>query len=191
LSAPSAANNPGKITLQVKRDMNQEDDPIPLYREVQHFRQVWIWAMIIAIAGLMWYGSLIQLLLHRPFGTRPMSDSLLFIFWLLCGIGLPAFFYYARLITEVRHDGIYLRYVPVHRSFRKIAFNELKRYEVRTYRPIIEYGGWGIRYGPKGKAYNVSGNRGLQLELISGKRLLIGSQQPEEFLRAVQVGSSR
>jgi hypothetical protein len=37
----------------------------------------------------------------------------------------------------------------------------------------------------------VSGNRGLQLELISGERLLIGSQRPEEFLRAIQVGSSR
>jgi hypothetical protein len=147
--------------------------------------------MIIAIAGLMWYGSLIQLLFHRPFGDRPMPDSLLLIFWLLFGIGLPAFFYYAGLITEVRHDGIYFRYFPLHCSFRRIAFDELKRYEVRTYRPIIEYGGWGIRYGPKGKAYNVSGNRGLQLELISGKRLLIGSQQPEEFLRAVQVGSSQ
>jgi hypothetical protein len=172
-------------------DMNRENGPGLLYREVQHFRQVWIWAIVIAIAGLMWYGWAIQFLLHRPFGTKPMPDGLLVIFWLLFGIGLPAFFYYAGLITEVRHDGIYFRYAPIHRSFRKIAFDELKRYEVRTYRPILEYGGWGIRYGPKGKAYNVSGNRGLQLELKDGQRLLLGSQRPEEFLRAIQVGSSQ
>jgi hypothetical protein len=37
----------------------------------------------------------------------------------------------------------------------------------------------------------VSGNRGLQLELKDGQRLLLGSQRPEEFLRAIQVGSSQ
>lgn len=170
--------------------MNQEHRTTPLYREVQHFRQAWVWAIVMAIAGLMWYGSVQQLLLHRPFGDRPMPDSLLLIFWLVFGIGLPAFFYYAKLITEVRHDGIYLRFFPIQRSFRRIAFDELKRYEVRTYRPIIEYGGWGIRYALKGKAYNVSGNRGLQLELKDGKRLLIGSQGPEAFLQAIQIGLS-
>jgi hypothetical protein len=40
----------------------------------------------------------------------------------------------------------------------------------------MEYGGWGIKYGKMGKAYNVSGNRGVQLEFTDGKRLLIGSQ---------------
>mgnify|MGYP001089165244 CR=1 FL=1 len=36
-------------------------------------------------------------------------------------------------------------------------------------------------------AYNVSGDRGVQIELLNGKRLLIGSQQAEELLRAIQV----
>lgn len=40
-----------------------------------------------------------------------------------------------------------------------------------------DYGGWGIRYGRKGKAFNVFGSRGLQLEFTNGKRLLIGSQK--------------
>jgi hypothetical protein len=61
------------------------------------------------------------------------------------------------------------------------------RWEARTYRPILEYGGWGIRYSPfaKGWAYNVSGNQGVQLELASGKRILIGPQRAEELARAV------
>ncbi len=50
-----------------------------------------------------------------------------------------------------------------------------------------EYGGWGIRYGMKGMAYNVSGNRGVQLEFETGKRLLIGSQRPEELVSQIQV----
>ena len=161
----------------------------PVYREVQQFRQAWIWAIVIAIAGLMWYASVRQLLLHRPFGDRPMPDTLLVIFWFIFGIGLPALFLFGKLVTEVRDDGIYIRYFPLHRCFRKIAFKELKGYEVRAYRPILEYGGWGIRFGLKGKAYNVCGNRGVQLELTNGKRLLIGSQRPEELWQAIQAGA--
>ena len=60
------------------------------------------------------------------------------------------------------------------------------RWEARTYRPILEYGGWGIRYTMgRGWAYNVSGNQGVQLELASGKRILIGSQRAEELARAI------
>jgi hypothetical protein len=61
------------------------------------------------------------------------------------------------------------------------------RWEARTYRPILEYGGWGIRYSPFGQgcAYNVSGNRGVQLELADGQRILIGSQRAEELARAI------
>jgi len=167
--------------------MSQKDRTRPVHCEVQQFRQVWIWALVAMCAGLMWYASATQLLLHRPFGDRPMPDALLVVFWLVFGIGLPALFLSGKLVTEVRSDGIYVRFVPFHRSFHRIAFSELKRYEVRTYRPIIEYGGWGIRYSCSGKAYNVSGRHGLQLELLNGKRLLIGSQQPEELLRAIQA----
>ena len=39
-----------------------------------------------------------------------------------------------------------------------------------------------------GKAYNVSGNRGVQLKLSTGNGLLIGSQRPEELAQAIQEG---
>jgi len=58
---------------------------------------------------------------------------------------------------------------------------------VLTYSPISDYGGWGIRYGSIGKAYNVSGNRGVQLELLNGERILIGSQKPEELAAAIDL----
>ena len=52
---------------------------------------------------------------------------------------------------------------------------------VRQYSPIIEYGGWGLRFGifGKGTAFNVSGNKGLQLEFINNKKLLIGTNKPD------------
>ena len=167
--------------------MHQEKRIGLTYREVQRFRQVWIWVIVFSIVGLVWYATVSQLLLDRPFGSTPMPDILLAIFWFIFGIGLPALFFFSQLITEVCDDGIYICFFPFHWSFRRIAFIEVKQYKVRTYRPIIEYGGWGIRYGRKGKAYNVSGNRGVQIDLSNGKRLLIGSRRAEELWRAIQV----
>jgi hypothetical protein len=116
-----------------------------------------------------------------------MPVILLVIFWFIFGIGLPALFFFCRLVTEVRDDGIYICFFPFHWTFRRIAFTEVKQYEVRTFHPIREYGGSGIRYGPKGKAYTVSGDRGVQIELLNGKRLLLGSQRAEELQRAIHA----
>ena len=171
--------------------MNPENEGAPVFREVQRFRQVWVWAVVLALSGLMWYAAVVQLVFRRPFGTNPMPDGVLIVFWLLFGAGMPALFLYTRLITEVRRDGVYLRYLPFHRRFRKIAFEDIKDYEVQTYRPLRDYGGWGIRYGAKGKAYNVSGNQGVQLEFVKGGRLLIGSQRPQELWQAIRAGAGR
>jgi len=52
--------------------MNQGEETSPIYREVQQFRQVWIWVVVFVLAGLVWYATVKQLLLHRPFGTCPL-----------------------------------------------------------------------------------------------------------------------
>ena len=64
---------------------------------------------------------------------------------------------------------------------------EIIKYEIRKYRPIIEYGGWGIRFNKSGKAYTVSGNIGIQIQMSTGKGILIGTQQPNEFLQAMKL----
>ena len=78
---------------------------------------------------------------------------------------------------------------PFHFSFRSFPFETIQSYEVITYNPIRDYGGWGIRYGLKGTAYNVKGNRGVLLEFAEGskvKKLMIGSQVPERLFEAVR-----
>jgi len=168
--------------------MNQRSS----FSEVQRFRQTWIWVLILPISLfliiLFGYGMVKQLILGHSWGSRPLSDTALAIMgplWILFGIGLAYLFYSMKLITEVRNDGLYIRFFPL--THQKIPFEDIRRCEVRTYSPIREFGGWGIRYGRKAKAYNVSGNQGVQLELSNGKRLLIGSGRPEELARAIEA----
>ena len=107
--------------------------------------------------------------------------ALLWLMWSAC------------LITEVRDDGIYIRFIPFHRRFLGFTWDAIESAEARTYRPIMDYGGWGIRFGVRGKAYNVRGNRGLQLILGEGRseQILIGSQRAEELAMAVEAARAQ
>ena len=164
--------------------MNEDATENVTYCEVQRFRQIWIWLLIVLLAGIAWYGFLQQIALGKPFGGNPAPDLTMWIFWIAFGVGFPLFLYSVKLIVEVKEDGIHIRFFPLHS--RTIPFKNLRSYEVRQYRPILDYGGWGIRWGPgKGWAYNVSGDRGVQLELSNGKQLLIGSQNPEKLAQMI------
>jgi hypothetical protein len=165
---------------------------IPVFREEQRFREWWIMTLIAIICISIWGTSINQLISDNPpQGREAMPIPLLIIFLVLFGVGFPMFFVYARLESEVRQDGIYVRFFPFHLSFRKIAFSELQKAYARTYRPILEYGGWGIRGIGRRRAFNVSGNQGVQLEFTDGRRLLIGSQQAEQFESAIKITSKK
>lgn len=69
---------------------------------------------------------------------------------------------------------------------RRIAFGDIAVVEPRRYRPLAEYGGWGYRIGPSGKAYNMRGDEGVQLILKDGGRVLIGSQRAQELAGVIR-----
>jgi len=158
----------------------------PPFREVQKIRQVW-WIMLIiyGVAGLMWFSFIRQVLFGRPLGTNPGPDWLMWLLWLLIGIGLPILFHTMKLIVEVTDEILTIRYVPF--VNRIITFSEIKRCQARTYRPIREYGGWGIRGLGKSRAYTVSGTQGVEVELQSGQQIMLGSQKPQELALAIDA----
>ncbi len=157
-----------------------------LFKEVQKFNQPWVWLIIVpVVAGtliIFAFGLHRQLILGKPFGNNPMSDTGLIIATILVFLmtaGLTILFYSMKLVVEIRSDGIYYRYPPMIMKFRRIGRDEIERLETREYKPLKEYGGWGIKVGSKGagRAYNVKGNLGLQLYLRNGSKILIGTQR--------------
>ena len=106
---------------------------------------------------------------------------------LLLPVFIAIFFCMIKLQTQVCSDGLYVRFFPIHIRFKKFNSENIDQYYVRTYRPLMEYGGWGIRFGKNGKAYNIRGRQGLQLVLKNNKKLLIGSGEPEKIVEAMKV----
>lgn len=165
---------------------------VPWFSETQRFRNPVLWiAMAMAFVPLfviLGIGLWTQLVEGRPFGNEPLGDGGLIAITalvLLIAAGVVWLFVTASLVTEVGEDGVRVRFRPFHRATRRI--DGIVSAQARRYGPLREYGGWGIRYGwGGGMAYNVSGDRGVQLEIREGKRLLIGSQRPEELEAAIR-----
>jgi hypothetical protein len=91
-----------------------------------------------------------------------------------------------KLITQVTTEGIQVRFAPLQRGFQRYRWADIDRLFIRTYNPVPEYGGWGLRMGPSGSAYNASGNVGLQLVLRGNFKILIGTTKPELLLEVLR-----
>jgi len=162
-----------------------------LFNESQGLRHWWIWMLLILMHGFILFAIYYQVLLGHPLGNKPMSDTGLLVTALLF-FGLTLFLVNIRLHTRITQAGIYVRFVPFHRKFRFFGWDEIRNIQIRKYRPIAEYGGWGWRIGitGSGKAYNMYGNKGLQLEFNNGKKLLIGTNKASEMERVFKTDLS-
>jgi hypothetical protein len=167
--------------------MNKE--AVIIYREEQKFA-AWVrWLVYISMAAAV---LLSVVVLNKEVSGYSPSEMRDIIIAVLAGVGVPiliaVLFAFLKLETEVRADGLYIRFVPFHIRFKKFAADDLSECYARQYRPILEYGGWGIRYGlsGRGQAYNVSGNKGVQLVFKDDRKLLIGSQKAEKLEEAIR-----
>lgn len=153
-----------------------------LFREKQRLP---LGARAIALAmppAVLLFLCLRQLVWHHPWGNPPMTNGGIIFLTVLVAV------VYLRLITvHIRTDlrGRRLT-VAMKGLFRctRIRLADVARAEPVEY-DAAEYGGYGIRNGPRGKAYIASGKRAVHLQLRDGREFLIGSQRPDELARKI------
>ncbi len=157
-----------------------------LFTEKQKFNQWWLWFLLIGINGFMAFAYFWQVAGNPPLGKSTTTDEDL-LFSLCITLLVALFLRVFRLETQLKSDGVYVRFFPFRISFKRYSWEEMAKCYIRQYNPISEYGGWGIRFGffGKGRALNVSGNMGLQLEFTDGKKLLIGTNKPDDLQLAL------
>ncbi len=59
--------------------------------------------------------------------------------------------------------------------------------EVAHFNPLRDFGGWGIRFSRSRKGFFFEGNQGVLITPTKGMPVLIGSNQPQDLLQAVQT----
>ena len=52
--------------------------------------------------------------------------------------------------------------------------------------PITDYGGWGYRWGRKGKGIILAGDKAIVISLMKGKDFVLTTQQEQGALRELQ-----
>lgn len=150
------------------------------FNETQKFRQWWLWILLV--------GASVKTLTHTFHGNIPNLADIRAVEWVSAAVFflLAILFWFVRLRTVIDQTGIHVTFVPFAFRSQHWTWGEIKRAHIREYKPLLEYGGWGLRYSLRnGRAYSTKGNNGLQLELTNGKKILIGTQQKEELNRVL------
>lgn len=145
----------------------------PLFTEIQKFRQWWVWAILLISCGIPLY------IIFNDTTKSLYSYDGLFTIIILVSVILVMWF--TKLETVITEKSIQVKYFPfVNKTFdiQDIAFMK-----------VIDYGfvgGWGIRLWTQyGTVYNISGSKGLHIQLKNGKRYVIGTQKPEELQKII------
>ncbi|MDB2571325.1 hypothetical protein N9X82_02500 [Polaribacter sp.] len=156
-----------------------------VFNEEQQFRQLWL-MVLLGFSLLVPVGLIINeyIIDNTSMTNNEFLGSLIGI------IASVLLIFIFKLSTRIDEKGIHYQFFPFHFSMKTLLWSEITKAEVRTYDPIGEYGGWGLRYSfnkKKGNAVNVSGDIGIQLTLKNGKKLLIGTQKKEAVSRVLKT----
>ena len=142
-----------------------------LFEENQKFTQWWLWVVLLSFPII-------------SFG--PFDENAININYILIGFAIPFLFYLFELRLKVSSEGLHFQFFPFHLKSHIIKLEDIEKFKALEYSPLKEYGGWGIKYGFKGKAYNVSGNKGVKIFLNNGTNIMFGSQKHNELAKALK-----
>jgi hypothetical protein len=163
------------------------------FDEVQRFRQWWAVATIVVTAAVVWLVWTEQVVLGAPVGEDPAPDAVLWIMWVVFGLGFPVALWRFRLVTRVRPGSISVGFPPF--PSRVVSTDDIVEARAEQIRPITRWGGYGYRRDLRGgTAFIVRGRMAVELVLARDQRLVIGTQQPVRLATAIaearRLGSS-
>ena len=92
------------------------------------------------------------------------------------------------LTIEIKEDTLYIR-MGIGLIRKKVPLSNIAQARVVRI-PLLA--GWGI-HGLPGVSWvwNVSGRDGVQLDFVKGGRLIVGTDEPEELVRAIEAAKPK
>ncbi len=94
---------------------------------------------------------------------------------------------FTRLDVEVRTDCLRIAFGPIHLVRKRIPLSEIESVRGLTYRPLREFGGWGIKPRKGKTAWTIRGNQALRVRLRSGREVYVGSRFPQRLEERVRM----
>ncbi|WP_026839319.1 hypothetical protein [Gillisia sp. JM1] len=152
-----------------------------VFQEKQQFRQWWLIA-ILAIT----IGGVFLNIYYETEGFSNIESNTASILTLIFTALIIASIFFLELRTKIDSKGITANFDPFPFFKRHYNWSEIDKIYVRKYSALTAYGDWGVRGFGKAKAYNVSGNYGIQIVTNENKSFLIGTQKPQDAERVLK-----
>lgn len=160
-----------------------------LYREANLFSNSAIWLIVIGITFCSVYFALPPLFAIESDKAPATGVVIASSVFLAVGFILPVLLLVIKLRIQVRNDGIYIKIIPFHFSFKKISLEGLQNCE--PYMPQgKEKNKLSLSNAISKKAYSLGGRRGIKLEFKDGKIILVESKRPEKIIQAIKAASN-
>ena len=157
--------------------------PAPEFEEVQRIQPLRTKLLLLTMplfftALLVW-----QIVLQHPWGKQPMSNGAL-IFWTVFLWLIYVRLLTVRLVVQVGSGVLSIGLRGLWKA-RRITIAQIANVKTLNFNPVRDFGGYGIRSTPHGKAYVAEGTSGVRVELKDNNVLIIGSHRADQLAAAL------
>jgi hypothetical protein len=181
-------SNPSQAELEDRDPVGSEHSP---YREVV-YHPTWLAVLFVLTFVMIWgffFALRVELAESAP--SLAWAWDAIWIPLLLTGILVPALL--GRFVVLVEQGAVVVRFGFVKIGEKKIPLHLIERAEPISYRPIRQFGGWGVRAGTydgaKTAAYSLGGSTGTLLTLkapidtlfLRTDKILIGNRNHQRL----------
>lgn len=147
---------------------------------------LWVHLLLIGIGLIMPLGVAI---------SHDKGKDMLQVIGIVIGFAVLLYATVGTMQTEVQEDGILVTFGLLKLIKFRYTKSDILAFRIRQYKPLDEYGGWGIKGMGNHRVLNMKGNMGVELFLRKKENkktaidMMIGSQRAEELADALrQIG---
>lgn len=164
------------------------------FQESRRLARTWV----VLVAVLSAPGLLVTaVVFYSEGGSFSTSDLLVLASVFGVTLVVLAGLWVCRLTTEVRDDGLHVRFFPLQLSFRQVPGSAIRSVSRTNSSPATEFGGVGIRQTPRfyrwglsfdrPRAYLAGGDEsGVRVERHDDPVLVVGTERPAKLAAALE-----
>ena len=82
------------------------------FEEMQKFRQIWLWLVLLGLAAVSWYCFIEQIVLGKVVGSKPAPNEVVWVMWGVGAILIPGLFVFMNLKVTVEEGTLFIRFWP-------------------------------------------------------------------------------
>jgi len=158
------------------------ETPVILFEEVQRsgrLKHKWFYGIVALIFGLVLVLGYLSSRSNHGFTAFLWAGLVIFIFLQIFSL------YGFELVTQIRDDGIYVRFTPYQPSFERFAWEDIEEIHIRKFNPFKEYG-YGVRLTANGRGYTVPGDTGVYLVMRNQPPVMISTKCAEQIIETLK-----